>query len=159
MYRGGGGTPESIESIVDFAPNFKFVSLLSLLICIWTDVDFVYPCITLLPLLLPVWPSSLNHSFIHCWETTVRIYISRKGPEQLSPTEKPGIILTRVRVPDAARDFSPRVNFQCIFLRCLYIPRVQLHAPTAVRTLKTPSTRSHTNIWTHENTVHTDRNG
>ena len=29
------------------------------------------------------------------------------------PTEKPGAILTRVRVPDASRDFSPRVNFQC----------------------------------------------
>ena len=29
------------------------------------------------------------------------------------PTEKPGAILTRVRVPDAARDFSPRVSFQC----------------------------------------------
>ena len=30
------------------------------------------------------------------------------------PTEKPGAILTRDRVPGAARDFlSPRVNFQC----------------------------------------------
>ena len=29
------------------------------------------------------------------------------------PTEKPGTILTRVRVRGAARDFSPRVNFQC----------------------------------------------
>ena len=28
-------------------------------------------------------------------------------------TEKPGVILTRVRVPCAARDFSPRVHFQC----------------------------------------------
>ena len=27
--------------------------------------------------------------------------------------EAPGAILRRVRVPDAARDFSPRVNFQC----------------------------------------------
>ena len=30
------------------------------------------------------------------------------------PTEKPGAILTRVRVLGAANDFSPRVNFQCI---------------------------------------------
>ena len=29
------------------------------------------------------------------------------------PTEKSGAILTRVRVPGVARDFSPRVNFQC----------------------------------------------
>ena len=29
------------------------------------------------------------------------------------PSEKPGVILTRVRVPGAARDFSPRVIFQC----------------------------------------------
>ena len=32
------------------------------------------------------------------------------------PTEKPGAILTRVRVPGAARDFSLRVNFQCTLL-------------------------------------------
>ena len=29
------------------------------------------------------------------------------------PIEKSGAILTRVRVPGAARDFSPRVNFRC----------------------------------------------
>ena len=29
------------------------------------------------------------------------------------PTEKPSAILTRVRVPGAARDFSPGVYFQC----------------------------------------------
>ena len=29
------------------------------------------------------------------------------------PTEKPGAILTRVRVRGAARDFSPRVSFKC----------------------------------------------
>ena len=29
-------------------------------------------------------------------------------------TEKPGAILMQVRVPGVARDFSPRVNFQCI---------------------------------------------
>ena len=29
------------------------------------------------------------------------------------PTEKPGVILTRVRVHGAARDCSSRVNFQC----------------------------------------------
>ena len=34
------------------------------------------------------------------------------------PTEKPAAMLTRVRVPGAARDFSPRTNFQCRLLRC-----------------------------------------
>ena len=39
----------------------------------------------------------------------------RAGMAQLAerPTEKPGAMMTRVRVPGAARDFSPRVNFQC----------------------------------------------
>ena len=35
------------------------------------------------------------------------------------PTEKPGAILTRVRVPGGATDFSARVNIQ-LTLRCLY---------------------------------------
>ena len=30
-----------------------------------------------------------------------------------SPIEKPGAILMRVRVPDEAKEFSPRVSFQC----------------------------------------------
>ena len=40
------------------------------------------------------------------------------------PTERPGAIPTRVRVPGAARDFSPRVSFQCRLrlLRCPYSP-------------------------------------
>ena len=36
----------------------------------------------------------------------------RAGIER--PIEKSGAILTRVRVPSATRDFSPRVNFQCV---------------------------------------------
>ena len=46
------------------------------------------------------------------------ILISRgsgSGVAQLveRPIEKPGAILTRVRVPCAARNFSARINFQC----------------------------------------------
>ena len=39
----------------------------------------------------------------------------KTGTAQLvePPTEKSGAVLTRVRVPSAARDFSPRVSFQC----------------------------------------------
>ena len=42
-------------------------------------------------------------------------------------TEKPGAILTWVRVPGAARDFSPRVNFQC---RLSYKVTVSVHLCT-----------------------------
>ena len=76
-----------------------------------------------------------------------------------SLTKKPGAILMRVRVPDAATDFSPRVNFQCRLLRCPYSPRVQSHTSTSARTLKIRNTGSHTIVWTLENTAHADRNG
>ena len=47
----------------------------------------------------------------HCTDTLGEAGIAQLvGPR---PTEKPGVLLTRVRVPGAARDFSPRVNFQC----------------------------------------------
>ena len=76
------------------------------------------------------------------------------------PTEMPGAILTRVRVPGAARDFSPRVKVQC---RLSYgvrtAHRAQSHASTHVDTLKIPNTGSHTIVWTQESTAHTDRNG
>ena len=41
--------------------------------------------------------------------------VSGAGTAQLveRSTEKPGAILTRVRGPGPARDFSPRVSFQC----------------------------------------------
>ena len=44
--------------------------------------------------------------------------VKKAGIAQLvdRPTEKTGAILTRVRVPGAARDFSPRVNFQLVSL-------------------------------------------
>ena len=72
------------------------------------------------------------------------------------PTEKPGAILTRVRVPAAARDFHPRVKFRC---RLSYgvrtAPRAQSHASASVRTLQIPNTGNHAIVWTHENTAHT----
>ena len=67
------------------------------------------------------------------------------------PTEKPGAILTRVRVPGAARDFPPRV------LQSPYSPRVQSHTSTSVRTLKIPNTGSHAIVGTLGNITHTDR--
>ena len=62
------------------------------------------------------------------------------------PTQKPKRILTRVRVPGTARDFSPRVSFQCRVL--------------TVATLTNPTYwRPFTIVWTHESNAHTDRNG
>ena len=58
-----------------------------------------------------------------------------------------------------ARDFSPRVSFQCRLVQCLYSPHVQSHALTSVCTLKIPSIGSHTSVWTHKNTACTVRNG
>ena len=50
--------------------------------------------------------------------------------------EKSGANLTRVQVLGAARDFSPRVNFQCrLFYRVRTTP-VCKHASTCVRTFK-----------------------
>ena len=72
------------------------------------------------------------------------------------PTEKPGAILTRVRVPGAARDFSLSVQ---TLLRCPYSPRVQSHTSTSVRTPKIPNIGNHIILWPHDNTVHSDRNG
>ena len=62
--------------------------------------------------------------------------------------------------PNAARDFSPRVNFQCRLCYSTHTsPFVQLHASASVRVLKISDTGSHTMVWTHENIVHADRNG
>ena len=69
--------------------------------------------------------------------------------------------LTQVQVPGVARDFSPKVNFQCRLSNSVRTcsPRVQSRASTSVRTLKIPSSGSHTIVWTHKNTSHNDRNG
>ena len=81
------------------------------------------------------------------WGPAIAQWVERR-------TEMPGIILTRVRVPGAARDFSPRVNFQCgLSYGVRTEPRVQSHASAFVRTVKITNTGSHTIVWTHENTT------
>ena len=57
---------------------------------------------------------AVNKARTENWLILVDIY-KGAGIAQLAerPTEKPGAILTRVRVPGAARDLSPRVNFYC----------------------------------------------
>ena len=77
------------------------------------------------------------------------------------PAEKAGAILTRVRVPGAARDFSPRGSFQC---RLSY--GVRTAPPCAIACInfrasvkQIPNTDSYAIVWTHESTAHTDRNG
>ena len=74
------------------------------------------------------------------------------------PTEKPGALLKRVRVPAAARELSPKINFRCRLAYGVCVS-VQSHASAAVHALKIPNIGSHTIVWTHENAAHTDRNG
>ena len=63
----------------------------------------------------------------------------------------------RVRVPGAARDFSPSQLPVLTLSRCPYSPRGQSRASPSVLTLKIPNTGSHTTVWTHGNTAHADR--
>ena len=75
------------------------------------------------------------------------------------PTEKPGAILTRVRIPGAARDFSPRANFQCKLSYGVSTAHECNRIHQHTRTFKIPNTDSHTIVWRHENTTHTARKG
>ena len=56
------------------------------------------------------------------------------------PTERPKAMLTRVRVPGAARDFFPTVNFQIrptlALTASAHSTHLQSHASTYVHTLK-----------------------
>ena len=61
------------------------------------------------------------------------------------PTEKTGTVLTRVRVPGAAKKLFPHSQLSGFSaLRCPYSPRVQSLASTSVCTLKILNTVSHT---------------
>ena len=71
------------------------------------------------------------------------------------PTEEQGAILMPVRVPAAARDFSPRVNFQC---RLSYGVRKVLCAIACINilhTVKIPSSGSHIPLFGHTKILHT----
>ena len=63
---------------------------------------------------MPLGFGSASHHHCHT-HTTTSIPNRGQGLAQLvdHPTEMPGAILVQLRVPGAARDFSPRVNFQC----------------------------------------------
>ena len=69
------------------------------------------------------------------------------------PTEKPGAILTQVRVPGATRDFSPSVNFQCRLT-------VSIQPPCSLTRINIcEHVTNGTIFWTQENTTHTAENG
>ena len=73
-------------------------------------------------------------------------------------TEKPGTILTQLRVSGAARNFFSQHQLPVqTLLQCPYSPHVQSHASTSVSTLKIPNTGSRTIVWTQYCT-HIDRN-
>ena len=71
------------------------------------------------------------------------------------PTEKPGAILTRVRVPGGARDLSPsHLSIQTL-LRYSHSPRVQWHVSTSVSTLKPPKHwQPYSSVWTPQYCTH-----
>ena len=72
--------------------------------------------------------------------------VPRAGIAQLveRPTEKPGAILTRVRVPSAEKEFFTESQFSVhTLLRCPYRPRVQSHASTSAHTLTTKHWQPH----------------
>ena len=96
-----------------------------------------------------------GHAFFYLYFLSIKGDPKRVGTAQLveRPTEKPGTKLTRVRVPGAARDCSPRVSFQC---RLSY---GVCTAPRSVQTLKNSDTGSHSIVCTHESTARTDGNG
>ena len=71
----------------------------------------------------------------------------------------PGAVLTQVRFPSAARDFSPTVqesSFSADSYNVCTAPVCnRIHASMYVRMLKIPNAGSHTIIWILRNTVHT----
>ena len=68
-----------------------------------------------------------------------------------------GTPLRQVCFPGAAREFSPRINFQC---RLSYNVLVcKSHSYTSVRTLNVAGIGYHTFVWTDENNAHTVGNG
>ena len=74
-------------------------------------------------------------------------------------TYKSGAILTRDRVPGAARIFLPESAFSADSLTVFVQPSyIKSHASSA-RTLKIPKTGCHTIVWTLANTPSIDRNG
>ena len=76
------------------------------------------------------------------------------------PTEKPGTILMWVRVSGAARDFPPRVHFQCrLSYNVSTDPVCKSDASTSVCTLKIPNSHTIFIVWTRENTALPGRNG
>ena len=68
------------------------------------------------------------------------------------------LTVTQIRVPSAARFFLPESTFSADSLTVSAQPLVSNHTHQNLRRLKIPNTGSHTTVWTHEHTAHTDRN-
>ena len=75
----------------------------------------------------------------HGWQLQTVLQCQKLGGDEAQLVEhRTGMLLTQVRSPGAARDFSPRVNFN-FSADCLMVsihPRVQSHASTSVCMLK-----------------------
>ena len=76
------------------------------------------------------------------------------------PTEKPGVILTRVRVPGAARDFLSESAFSADSLKVsVQPPYATACIKICVHVKKSQTLAAVPLLQTHENTAHTDSNG
>ena len=73
------------------------------------------------------------------------------------PAKKPFAILTRVRVPCEARDFAPKVSFECKPIFCVRTDPVCNHMHIVCAHVNSPKLWHHTIVWTQENTAHTGR--
>ena len=94
---------------------------------------------------------SRNKAFRQSWEQVGNSSVGTAS------NWKTRTILTRVRVPDGARDFSPSQLSMQTLLRYSHSPRVQWHASKSVCTLKPPKHwQPYSSVWTHHNTAHTD---
>ena len=79
---------------------------------------------------------------------------TRKGRESsvgtLSLVENPGAMLTWIRVPDAARDFPPRVNSLTVSVQPPVCDRMHRHQCARFTfQIKKKKNCSHTIVWTH----------
>ena len=74
-------------------------------------------------------------------------------------SEKPGAILTPVKSLVQYWLYLSESTSTADSLTCVCAAPVCNHMHQHQCTLKIPSTGSHTTVWTHGNTVHTDKNG
>ena len=72
------------------------------------------------------------------------------------PDQNPSVILMWVWVPSAAKDYFQEAASNA---DSLMVSVQAWYAVARINNKTVPNTGSHTTVWTHENTAHTNRNG